>query len=218
LAKKKIIPAGQVNRRNNQTVEQIKRLMEDLGQKYSIKVGILQPEGSKKVEGTDLNMAELGAVHEFGATINHPGGTPYFIKEDGIAQFVSKSKGQDLPKTKPHTINIPARSFLRTPILGENGRKEILKAIENNTSESIKDLKENTISKIMDDLAHEVAERALLQVQKAFYNNSIKPPTKPSSKKQRKYNPQAPTLVDKGTTVGNAGLLGSISYEVKKVK
>lgn len=206
------IPAGQVNRRNNQTIEQIKTLMEDLGQKYSIKVGILQSTGgSNIVPGTDLSMADLGAVHEFGANINHPGGQPYIIKEDGMAQFVSKEKGEGLPKTKPHQINIPARSFLREPILGAKGRKAIEKAIENNSPEYAKDLEENTVTKIMDELVHDVAETALLQVQKAFYNDSIKPPTKESSKKTRKYNPQAPTLVDKGE------LQKSISYEIKKV-
>lgn len=213
------IPAGQVNRRNNQTIEQIKTLMEDLGQKYSIKVGILQTKGgSNIVPGTGLSMADLGAVHEFGANINHPGGQPYFINSNtGMAVFVSKnsfygqyliSKGQ---VTKPHQINIPARSFLREPILGAKGRKEIEKAIENNIPEYAKDLEENTVTKIMDELVHDVAENALLQVQKAFYNDSIKPPTKEISKKMRKYNPQAPTLVDTGQ------LQKSISYEIKKV-
>lgn len=210
MAKKKILPAGQVNRNNNQVVEKIRNIMNVLGQKYSIKVGILQPEGSKKVEGTDLNMAELGAVHEFGATINVTEKMRNYLHSQGL--HLRKDTTQ---------INIPARSFLRTPILGAKGRKEIEKAIENNIPDDLndaKDLKENTISKLMDDLAHEVAVAALLQVQKAFYNDGIKPPTKDISKKMRKYNPAAPTLVDRGTTVGNVGLLGSISYEVKKVK
>ncbi len=205
MAKKKIIPAGQVNRRNNQVVDKLRDLMNDLGQKYSIKVGILQPQGSKKVEGTDLNMADLGAVHEFGATIK---------VTDKMRNYLH-SQGLHLRKDTANVI-IPARSFLRKPILGAKGRKEIENAIENNIPEYAKDLEENTVTKIMDDLAHEVAEAALLQVQKAFYNDGIKPPTKEISKKMRKYNPQAPTLVDKGTIAGNASLMSSISYEVTK--
>lgn len=198
MARRKI-PAGQVNRNNNKVVDKLRNLMNDLGQKYSIKVGILQPEGSKKVEGTDLNMAELGAVHEFGAIIN---------VTDKMHNYLH-SQCLHLRKDTANVI-IPARSFLREPILGAKGRKEIEKAIENNIPEHAKDLEENTVTKIMDDLAHEVAETALLQVQKAFYNEGIKPPTKEISKKMRKYNPQAPTLVDSGQ------LQKSISYEITK--
>lgn len=57
------------------------------------------------------------AIHEFGGTINHPGGTAYFIdKATGMAQFVSnKSDIADrLPRTKPHTITMPERAPLRT--------------------------------------------------------------------------------------------------------
>lgn len=59
--------------------------------------------------------AEYSAIHEFGGTIRHPGGTPYFMR-DGLAVFVSKS-GQGafhhLPVTKPHDIVMPARPFMR---------------------------------------------------------------------------------------------------------
>ncbi len=207
-------PTRQVNQR---TLKKLKDLMEDLGQKYSIKVGILQPEGSKKVEGTDLNMADLGAVHEFGANIKHPGGQPYYINSSTkLAVFVSKNslfgkylieKGQ---VTKAHKIKIPARSFLREPILGRNGKKEIYKIIKIKVPDYIKDVSETTVSKVMDEVAHLVAETALLQVQKAFDNDGIKPPTKEISKKMRKYNPQASTLVDSGQ------LQKSISYEITK--
>ncbi|GAM06329.1 HK97 gp10 family phage protein [Novosphingobium sp. MBES04] len=58
--------------------------------------------------------AEYAAIHEFGGTINHSGGTPYFMR-DGKPVFVSNS-GQGahhaLPKTKPHDIKVPARPYM----------------------------------------------------------------------------------------------------------
>ena len=192
--------------------------MNDLGQKYSIKVGILQPKGSESVPGTDLNLAELGAVHEFGANINHPGGQPYFINSNtGMAVFVSKnsfygqyliSKGQ---VTKPHQIKIPARSFLRNTLLSGTGKKDLLKVIEKEMPEYVNDLSSSTAVKLMDDMTHYLGEQAVLNVIKAFSEDKINPPTKNASKKLRNYNPQAPTLVDTGQ------LQNSISYEIKKV-
>ena len=54
-------------------------------------------------------------IHELGGTIEHPGGTPYYIGEDGMAVFVSlgDARAADLPKTKAHSITIPARPYLR---------------------------------------------------------------------------------------------------------
>lgn len=55
------------------------------------------------------------AIHEFGGTIKHPGGTHYFIKDDGTAVFVRKTIGGSLglPVTRPHDIKIPARMPFR---------------------------------------------------------------------------------------------------------
>lgn len=62
--------------------------------------------------------AEYAAIHEYGGTINHPGGTPYYIDSStGLAVFVRKESGSrllgaNLPVTKPHTITLPARPFM----------------------------------------------------------------------------------------------------------
>lgn len=66
--------------------------------------------------GIDLEVVPYARIHEFGGTINHPGGTPYFIGKDGRAKFVKKANGAGLPKTKPHPIEIPARPYI-TPAL-----------------------------------------------------------------------------------------------------
>jgi phage gpG-like protein len=55
-------------------------------------------------------------IHEFGGTIAHPGGTAYFIGQDGMATFVSNASAlaDRLPRTKPHSIPIPERSYMRS--------------------------------------------------------------------------------------------------------
>jgi phage gpG-like protein len=55
-------------------------------------------------------------IQEFGGVINHPGGTPYFMRKDGMAVFVSKQgygAFHNLPLTKPHEITLPARPYMR---------------------------------------------------------------------------------------------------------
>lgn len=73
-------------------------------------------EESKYKDGTPIG--GIAAVQNYGATINHPGGTAYFISE--LAQravFISSSShlGHELLskgiKTKPHTIVIPPTHF-----------------------------------------------------------------------------------------------------------
>lgn len=65
--------------------------------------------------GIDLEVVPYARIHEFGGTINHPGGTPYFIR-DGVIRFVRKANGARFPKTKPHPIEIKARPYI-TPAL-----------------------------------------------------------------------------------------------------
>ena len=72
-------------------------------------------------------------IHEYGGTIRHPGGTPYFIK-NGELIFVRKRNpiAARLPKTKPHPIRIPARPYL-TPALREfeqSGKREFSEKIK----------------------------------------------------------------------------------------
>lgn len=71
--------------------------------------------------------APAAVILEFGGTIHHPGGTPYFIGKDGMAVFVSKS-GQGayhhLPVTKPHNITIAERPYMRPATARK--RKEVV--------------------------------------------------------------------------------------------
>lgn len=229
MAKKKILSAGKINQKNSETLKSVIKLMEDLGQEFSIKVGILQSQGGNEiVPGTDLSIADLGAVHEFGATINNPGGQPYYINSStGLAVFVSKNslfgkhliaKGQ---VTKAHKITIPARSFLRATLLSSKGKSELLDnatILFKDDPELNKTLGEDALKKdsnFLENMAHTIGETAATMVNKSFEQGGSPQKwkdIKASSRKQRKYNSDAPPLTDRGELKDKA-----IHYEVKKV-
>jgi len=94
------------------------------------KVGILGSNAEKEVEGGGITTVRLAMVHEFGATIDHPGGTPYAIGKGGRAVFLRK--GESAPgwagTTKPHKITIPERSYLRSTF--EEKRSSYVEALK----------------------------------------------------------------------------------------
>lgn len=106
----------------------LKKLMTD----KAVTIGIHEDAGN--VESDDLTMASLGAVHEFGADINHPGGTSYgyatkAAADEGKVRFLKTGKGYaELGVTGPHKINIPARPWLKPGV--ESGNTEYVKIIE----------------------------------------------------------------------------------------
>ena len=72
-------------------------------------------------------------IHEYGGTIHHPGGTAFFISQllGGRAFFVSNASAiaASLPRTKPHDITIPERSYMRSGLRDEAPRGiEMLRA------------------------------------------------------------------------------------------
>lgn len=76
--------------------------------KVDVKDGMLEVR-----YGIDTKVVKYAAIHEFGGTIKHPGGTPYKIV-DGRAVFVSLRNAEpDLPRTKPHAIKIKKRPYLK---------------------------------------------------------------------------------------------------------
>lgn len=183
------------------------KVIQKLDKKLSIKVGILGKDGSEPVS-ENLDMAGLGAVHEFGATINHPGGTPYFIKEDGLAQFVSKEKGANLPKTKHHQINIPARSFLRSSLLTSEGKKA-LQVWDASEKEALMEyLNKDTMS--ADILANAIGAKAVKRVSDAFQSGGFEKWKADKNATIRRKGSAKP-LIDTGA------LENSISYQVKVI-
>lgn len=66
-------------------------------------------------------------IHNEGGTINHPGGTAYFYdteKKKLVWVRNSDPQAADLPRTKPHKIEIPQRQFV-------GHHKQVDKIIEN---------------------------------------------------------------------------------------
>lgn len=189
----------------------ISDIIQKLDKKFSIRVGILGNNATKKAGDSSLTMAELGAVHEFGATINHPGGTPYLIKEDGTAQFVSKDKGKKLPKTKPHEIVIPTRSFLRMPLLSSEGKKALQVWSVDEKEAFIEYLNKDTVS--ADVLAKTIGAKALERVLDAFKTDGFGnwKPTMAATRRRRKGSPSNPTLEDTGD------LKDSITFEINEL-
>lgn len=202
--------------------------MKQAGQKYSIRVGIIGEQAAQIHPDTNLTNAELGAVHEFGATINHPGGQPYIIK-DGRAVFISKgtelgrkliAKGQ---VTKAHQIVIPTRSFLRSTLLSADGKNRLMTYVEGQLGGEISADKwvneylygdKLNQDGFMQKIADTVGDTALNMVQEAFSEGGSPDkwkPITPYTKKHRRNDPDNPPLQDSGD------LMDSITAEVKKI-
>lgn len=102
-------------------IDNLEKLIKSLKTTHRVKVGIIGAQAKAVHSGSDgLTNAQLGTIHELGAHINHPGGQPYYIdQKSNKAVFVPKDIpfSENLPRTKPHTIDIPARSFLYKPIM-----------------------------------------------------------------------------------------------------
>jgi phage gpG-like protein len=141
-----------------------------------------------------MNNAALAAIHEFGKTIKHPGGTPYEIVGDGKAVFVEKGEEHD-GVTDPHMIEIPQRSFLRSTA-SENREMWLSTFIEAVANE----LPQNNIS----DAAERVGAMMMGHVKKKL-TDLKSPPNSPSTIRQKgSSNP----LIDTGQ------LRRAIDYEV----
>ena len=218
-------------------LKNLKNVMEAVGQKYSIRIGIIGEKAYEKHPDTDLTNAQLGAVHEFGAdiNINHPGGQPYTFLENGQARFVSKSSkaGQEAIKegrvTKPHQIHIkvPERSFLRKVLFDKDIQNYIYdkagttseSSEAGTTSESSEaaklELLKHGNADFMKDVAETIGAAALEQVQIAFKVGGQPEPWQSITqftKEHRKNDPESKPLQDGGE------LLDSISFDVKRVK
>lgn len=88
----------------------------DLAKLLGAKVGYLAETTGPQTYDNGLTLAKNAEIHEYGTEIDHPGGTPYFMR-GGKSVFVS-NKGHGayhtLPTTKAHRISIPPRPFMRT--------------------------------------------------------------------------------------------------------
>ncbi len=195
--------SGQIN--NKQVIKKLNDWAKALDKKISIRVGIIGQQAHEKHEGSNLTNAELGAVHEFGADIN------VTDKMRGWFYGVHDTHKSNEP------IKIPARSFLREPLLSNEGKRELKKAVESQLGKEFEasELSENTANKMLDDAAHLMAETAFLRVLQAFKEGG-KPdkwqPITDFTQENRKYNKDTTPLTDSGQ------LRESISYDITEKK
>lgn len=97
-----------------------------------VTIGIHEEAGN--VESGDITMAGLGATHEFGAEIKHPGGTSYGYASKAAAdrdevRFLKKGAGyMELGVTQAHTIDIPARPWLEPGVA--SATQDVIEAIQ----------------------------------------------------------------------------------------
>lgn len=216
------IPEGQINKKNRQTIQALVQLMNDIDQKYSIKVGILGEKAYQKHEDSELTNAELGAVHEFGATINVTQKMRNYLHHLGIHL-----------RKDTTTIVIPTRSFLRMPLLSEEFKNylmtnndiiQIFEAADFTGKTRKQEAREMNIDQanvimeknpnFMEALAKWIAAQALIRVQDAFNTGGFGKWAQISevTKAHRIKDKSSPPLTDTGT------LRDSISAEVKRVK
>lgn len=91
---------------------------------------------SKKGEAPPVTamsqIIKIAAAHEFGANIKHPGGTAYrtiAIGGEIRAIFISNKEAEEFDRrTRPHTIEIPERPFMRMSFDNNRGELQTFKA------------------------------------------------------------------------------------------
>lgn len=175
-------------------------LIKAFDRKISIKVGIIGKEAAQIHKGTKLTHAELGAIHEFGATITVTEKMRKYLHSQGLHL-----------KKDTMTVVIPTRSFLRMPLLSSEGKKELMNAVKVSIGKEFKadDFTAKETNKIIDDTVHFIAETAYLRVLKAFESGGFgKWASISEFTKQRRKAPDEPPLTDSGD------LRRSISYAV----
>ena len=95
---------------------------------HYVAVGLPAGKVGNKTNDDGTSIIEIGAAHELGAEIDHPGGTGY-MATGGKATFSKNSfMGPVSGFTAAHKITLPERSFLRAPFILK--KSEINRAIE----------------------------------------------------------------------------------------
>lgn len=169
--------------------------------KKKVVVGVPAATDGARKDG--LSNVMIAAIHEFGATIEHPGGTSYGYKNErdaqaGKSRFLRNGQGyMETGKTGAHKITIPERSFLRSTFK-EKGKewselaiKGIHKQIASNGDIGV--VLSIVGAKMMGDV------RAKIQ-------SGISPANAPSTIRQKK---SSKPLINSGN------LVNSITYEVR---
>lgn len=178
-----------------------KNVIKAMSKKYSVKVGLLANKGGSEKISDNLDLAGLGAVQEFGATIK---------VTDKMRAYFRYKFGINLKKSTTEIV-IPPRSFLQMPLSRPN---ELMKKLKSHTglAEDIADYIAET-GDIM-SVAILLGTSAVEQIQEAFNTGGFGEwaPNAPLTIEQKGSSMQ---LVGKGRENEASGhLRNSITYEV----
>lgn len=181
-------------------------LMKDLDKKVSIKVGIMGSKAYEKHPHSDLTMAHLGAIHEFGATIQVTEKMRAYLHHIGVHL-----------KPETTTITIPARSFLRDTFFNDQAKERLMDFAGLGSREFNKEYFEMKLAENPEffmDVCKAIGAKALEMVQDSFRAGGYPSKWTPISeitRKNRIADPNNPPLQDTGD------LIDSITVEVKEV-
>lgn len=139
--------------------KKLKNVIEEMSKEYSIKVGILANKGGTDLVSKDLDVAGLGAVSEFGVTINVTEKMRNFLRCQGLPL-----------KKETKTITIPARSFIYASLSrSAEIRKKVKKLVYSNDSiETLEKLILQGDKGLLEVVASAIAISAVEQIQDAF--------------------------------------------------
>ena len=101
----------------------LQNIIDAMAKDYKVKVGLLAEKGGSDTISDNLDLAGLGAIHEFGCQI------PVTDKMRG---FFFYKFGVNLKKTTTHII-IPSRSFLQMPL---ERRQDLRRKLQDKLGES----------------------------------------------------------------------------------
>lgn len=164
-------------------------------------VGFPKGKGLDTPTGDGASVLEKAIWNNFGAEINHPGGTAYRREQisggayamgraEHKVRFVKNSdkRVKELPRTKPHKIKIPARPFmdLATPAITDKW-KELQAGVFKEAAKSGK-----TVN--VKETLEAAGVMAVGEIQKAI-DALDSPPNAPGTKRKKK---SANPLIDSG--------------------
>jgi phage gpG-like protein len=181
-------------------------LMKDLDKKVSIRVGIIGSQAYETHPHSDLTMAHLGAIHEFGATIQVTEKMRAYLHHIGIHL-----------KPETTTITIPTRSFLRDTFFNSQAKERLMDVghlAERELNKEYFEYKMIDNPEFFMDVCNAIGAKALEMVQDSFRAGGYPSKWAPISeitRKNRIADPNNPPLQDTGD------LMDSISVEVKEV-
>lgn len=184
--------------------EEIRKLASQLARsRTSVVVGVVEGKGGEDIVSDGLTMAGLAAVQEFGATIDHPGGTPYVVTDRG-AVFVKKDSeaGQKAISagrvTGPHKITVPERAPIRTTFDSEG------RIIEQAMVRELKSVVDG--KKDVDQALNTVGLFAASRIRRTI-QRGLPPPNAPSTIRKKKSS--KPLIGESGA------LLNSYTHQVR---